>query len=316
MAPRIIRFFRAIGIVAEDVHKIDRPLVARSAGMVAITGIFGAIMIYIFVKTFVYNSQEHFVFLLAAMITMLLITLAGFIDDLVTVLDKGSYKEHESKFRLRQWQKPLLTLPAVIPLMVVLAGNSTIVLPLIGKIDLGILFPLIAVPIGVFGAANMVNLLEGLNGTASGMGLVYTGMLGLYALVHDRPIAAIIALSTFGSLLALWKFHKTPAKIHAGDSLTYLLGSVIACIAILGNMERVALIAATPFFVEFLLKLRGGFRKETLGYCDKLGKIHSRHDKIYSLPHLFMRKGIYTEKEIVRFLILIEFIFAGLIWII
>ena len=49
----------------------------------------------------------------------LMITLAGFIDDLPTILDNGSYKETESKFRIRQWQKPLLILPALIPLMVV-----------------------------------------------------------------------------------------------------------------------------------------------------------------------------------------------------
>ena len=141
-------------------------------------------------------------------------------------------------------------------------------------------------------------------------------MLGLYAFAHNSYIGAVIAFATFGSLLAIWKFHKVPAKILAGDSLTYLLGAVLVSIAILGNMEKAVLICSIPFFIEFILKLRGKFKKETLGSINKEGKLVSLYKKIYSLPHIWMRTGKYTEKQIVGFLIIVELIFSSLIWLI
>lgn len=315
--PIVIRFFRRIGLTVVDIHKIDKRLVVRAGGIAALSGIFAGLMFIIFIQTFINEQPDSVIYMLAATITLTTITIAGFIDDLPTLVDKTGYKEdNNSSIRLKQWQKPLLTIPALVPLMVVSAGTSVIRIPFMGSIDFGILYPLVLVPIGIFGAASMVNNLEGLNGLGSGMGIVYTGMLGVYAYINGRYLAAMIALVAFASLIAFYQFHKTPAQIHAGDSLTYLLGAVIACIAILGNIEKAALICSAPFFIEFALKLRGKLQKGTLGYVDENGKIHSKYDKIYSIPHIFMRTGKFTEKQIVWFMILIELVFASLIWFI
>jgi UDP-N-acetylglucosamine--dolichyl-phosphate N-acetylglucosaminephosphotransferase len=313
-SPLIIQYFKQLGISAIDIHKINKPLVARSAGFIPAIGTFAALSGLIFVQTFVYQNDGLQLYILAAITTLLLITLAGFIDDLSTIKDKAAYKADELGGRLKQWQKPLLILPAVIPLMVISAGNATMSIPFIGDINFGLLYPLALVPIGIFGAANMVNNLEGLNGLSTGMGLVYTGMLGLYSVVHNSYLGAIISFAVFSSLLVLWQFHKTPAKIIAGDSLTYFLGGALACIAILGNIEKAAVICSIPFFIEFALKLRGKLRKDTLGYVDEKGKLHSKWDKIYSLPHIWMRTGRFTEKQIVYQLILVELVFSLLIW--
>jgi UDP-N-acetylglucosamine--dolichyl-phosphate N-acetylglucosaminephosphotransferase len=40
---------------------------------------------------------------------------------------------------LRQWQKPIFTFFAALPIMVINAGQSTMNLPLIGSVDFGIL---------------------------------------------------------------------------------------------------------------------------------------------------------------------------------
>jgi UDP-N-acetylglucosamine--dolichyl-phosphate N-acetylglucosaminephosphotransferase len=314
--PIIIRFFRRIGLTVTDIHKQNKPLVVRSAGIPVMAGVFMSTMLFIFISRFFYDDQSLIINLFGFVTTVLLITFAGFFDDLATIQDKSAYKDKESKLRLKQWQKPLLVLPALIPLIVISAGESSMNVPLFGDINFGILYPLLLVPIGILGAANMINNLEGLNGLSSGMGIVYTGMLGLYSYINNSQLGAIISFSTFGALLAIWKFHKTPARILAGDSLTYLLGAVLASIAILGNMEKAALICAIPFFIEFALKLRGKLKKETIGYVDKNNKIHSKYNKIYSLPHIWMRTGKYTEKQIVYFLILVELFFSSLIWII
>ncbi len=315
--PWLIKYLRRIGLVVRDQNKEDKPLVPISGGLAVLAGVFAGLLLFIFVRTFfsgdkggLVPTDENLMLLFASMTSLLLITLVGFLDDLVI---ERKTKSHS--LGLKQWQKPLFTLVAAIPLMVVNAGFTIMYLPFGFKVELGILFPLLIIPIGVVGASNMVNMLAGYNGMESGMGIVYIGMLGLFAYVNDRDVAALIALVLFFSLLAFYIYNKYPAKILPGDSLTYLLGGSIAVIAIVGNIERAAIVSAIPFFIEFILKARKKFNVNSYGYYYK-GKIMSHYDKIYSIPHIFARTGRFTEKQIVYFMILIQLIFSSLIWIV
>jgi len=308
-----IRFLRRAGVVGTDVHKPNKPLIPCSAGIPVAIGIFLSLMLYVFFKIFVVNDPTNIILIFAAVTTILLITFTGFLDDLLHYRSNIINGDNRTG-GLKRWQKPLLTIPAAIPLMVIAAGTTTMAVPFLGDVNFGILYPLLLIPMGVVGAANMVNLLGGLNGIESGMGIVYTGMLGLYAWYAGSSLAAVIAFAAFGSLLAVFYFNKYPAKILPGDSIQYLLGAVLISIAVLGNMEKAVVIASIPFFIELILKLRGKLNKETLGILTKDGKIKSKYDKIYSIPHIFMRPGKFTEKQIVLFVMLIELGFASLIW--
>ncbi|MFH1211246.1 MAG: hypothetical protein V1645_05020 [archaeon] len=313
--PWLIRYLRKIGLVVKDQNKEATPLVPLSGGMAVIAGILAGLMSFIFFRTFFPGSEGTLVVnngslanLFAGILTILIITFVGFVDDLVIRSD------HDSSTGLKQWQKPLLTLAAAVPLMVVGAGHTTMGIPFIGEVNFGIIYPLIIIPIGVVGAANMVNLLGGLNGLETGMGIIYMGSLGLYAFVNQSYLGALIALVTFASLIGFYYFNRFPAKIFPGDSLTYLLGASIAVIAILGNIERAAIIVSIPFIIEAMLKARSRFKAQCYGTYEN-GKIKSMYNKIYSLTHIFM-KGKYTEKQITYFILGIEVVFAGLIWLI
>lgn len=308
VTPVLIRYLNKIGLTDKDMNKKDKPVLPRSGGLAVSIGLFIGIMTYVFVQTFILKDNSNTTFILAAIISIATITFIGFIDDLLGTVARSHYRG------LRQWQKPLLVLPAAIPLMVVNSGVSTMHVPIIGNVHLGLLYPLLLIPIAVVGAGNMVNLLAGFNGLESGMAIVYTGMLGLMAYYIGETTAATIAFVTFASLFAFFYFNKYPAKILPGDSLTYLLGAVIVSIAILGNMEKKALIVSIPFFIEFALKLRGKLKNQSYGMY-KDGKVISMYKKIYSLPHIFTITGRYTEKQVVYFMILIELVFASLIWI-
>ena len=119
---------------------------------------------------------------------------------------------------------------------------------------------------------------------------------------------------TCGALLAFLLFNTPPAKIFPGDSLTYLLGGVLVSMAIIGNIERAALIVSIPFFIEFILKIRGKLKKQSYGTIND-GKIHSLYDKIYSIPHFFTIQNKFTEKQVVFFVWLIELFCCSLLWI-
>lgn len=315
MTSWLIRYLNRIGLVVKDMNKESTPLVPLSGGLSVVAGVFAGLTTFIFFRTFFpstaglildNSSLLHF---FAGISVILIISFVGFIDDLII------NRSHDRSSGLRQWQKPLITLAAAVPLMVVDAGTTVMGFPLLGEVDVGLLYPLLFIPLGVVGAANMVNMLGGFNGMETGMGIVYTGMLGLYAYVHQSYIGALIALVTFTALIGFYYYNKYPAKILPGDSLTYLLGAVLACIAILGNLEKATLIVSIPFFIEFLLKTRSKFRAQSYGYY-KEGKIHSKYSKIYSIPHIFTRTGKFTERQIVWFMILIELGFSSLIWVV
>lgn len=308
--PWMIRYLKRINLVVKDQNKKDKPLIPISGGLAVMGGIFLGLMTYICIRTFIFNDTNLLLYFFAAITAILLISVVGFIDD--SIIKRG----RDASAGLKQWQKPLLTLIAAIPLVAIKAGVSSIFVPFIGNVNLGLVYPLIVVPLIVIYLSNAVNLLAGFNGLEAGLGLIYTGMLGLYAYANGSYVAAVIALTTFAALLAFLKFNWYPAKIFPGDSLTYLLGAVLACIAILGNLEKAVFIISIPFLIEFLLKATSKFKAQSFGYW-KNGKIFSLHEnKIYSLTHLFTRTGKFTEKQIVIFLMLIELIFALLIWIV
>lgn len=308
--PYAIRYLKRIGLVVKDQNKKGRPLVPISGGLPVAGGIFLGLMSYAFIRTFIYGDSMMLLPIFASITTILLITFIGFVDDSIIK------REKDTSAGLKQWQKPLLTLVAAIPLMAINAGVSQMSFPFIGTIDFGLLYPLLLIPITVIIAANMVNLLAGMNGLEAGLGLVYMGMLGLFAAYNGNYIAAVLALSTFAALLAFLKFNWVPAKIFPGDSLTYLLGAVLACIAIVGNMEKAVMIVSIPFAIEFFLKARSRFKAKSFGTY-KNGKVASLHGKkVYSLVHLFTRTERFTEKQIVIYLMLFEFLISLLIWIV
>jgi hypothetical protein len=58
----------------------------------------------------------------------------------------------------------LFPIIAALPLMAIAAGETTMFIPFFGIINLGIIYSLIVIPIGVTGASNAFNMLAGFNG--------------------------------------------------------------------------------------------------------------------------------------------------------
>ena len=312
ITPYTIKYFRFIGLTTTDVHKRNKPLVPSSAGVPLVAGIMTGLLVYVFLSVFIWKQNTQLVSLFASMVSILIIMFSGFIDDLNTKQVKV-VGYIEGKRGLKAWQKPLLTLPAAFPLMAIMAGSTSMNLPLIGTVNFGIFYPLIIVPIGVVGASNMINMLGGYNFLEGGMGLIYTFSLGLFAYLHGNFIASIIFLTTFGALCGIARYNFYPAKILPGDSLTYSLGAIVAVGAIIGNMEKAVIITMLPFIIQGILKFYSRFKlgyfASDLGILQKDGKIKSKYKNIYSWTHLLMKLNL-TEKQIVLTMIGIQIVFA------
>jgi len=84
--------------------------------------------------------------------------------------------------------------------------------------------------------------------------------------------------------------------------------------AILGNFEKVALIAFMPYFIEIILKLRGRLKVQSFGIPNKDNCLKMPFKKIYGLTHfsIFLlgkfKKNVY-EKDVVYLIFVIQIIF-------
>jgi len=307
LTPKLANYLKEIGLLGKDFQKPKKPKVPEMGGPAVIAGFLSGMFLFIWIKVFMYGEPEGLVEIFAGITTLLIIFLVGMFDDL-----SGIKKSNIKRKGLKQWQKPLLTLPASIPLIAIMAGNSSITLPFIGSIDVGILYPLLLVPLGVVGASNAINMLAGLNGLEAGMGAVLLGALGIYAYINGNLLIAAFGLIFASSLLGFLIFNWYPAKIFPGDSLCYAIGAAVAIMAILGNMERFAVYCFIPWFIELLLKARSKFRAESFGKLRSDGTLACRYDECYSLTHVVMKLGKFKENEIVEILIIFEIIICVL----
>jgi UDP-N-acetylglucosamine--dolichyl-phosphate N-acetylglucosaminephosphotransferase len=313
LTPNTKKFLERLEIIGTDQQKPGKPRFATSGGLLVISGLLLGGFFFIALNTFLIKTPIDLSYLLASYCSILIITTIGLLDD-INIRPRMSRNKGLKDYRigLKQWQKPLLTLPAAIPLMSIMAGTSQMSLPIIGVVDLGIIYPLILIPIAVVVVSNATNMLAGMNGLESGLGFVSLFALGSYALYFNRIEAAVIAFAASFSLLAFLRWNWFPAKFLPGDSLTYLVGATYISVVITGNMEKFGIIIFIPWIIEAFLKLRSKFRARSLGDLQNDGTLRAPYEKIYSLTHLVMKIKPMKEWKITTALILFEIVICVL----
>jgi len=293
-----------------DMNKYkSKPTISKAGGLAVTIAITLSVLVYIFFKTFILHSPTHEVEVLSITITLLLACFIGFIDD---IFGWG-------KSAITGYKKILMTIPIAIPLMVINAGQSAMALPFLGTIDFGIIYPLVIVPLAIIGTTNGFNLLAGFNGMEAGLGVVAFAGLGVIAYLTSQLWLVLIAGIIISALLGFLIFNKNPAKIFPGNTLTYILGGLFGSLAIIGNMEKPALIIFIPFILEGFLKLRSRFKAWNFGIPNKDNSLEPRYKKNYSLTHIALRvlkkikpsRKVY-ENDITFFIILLEIILIAI----
>ena len=276
--PLWIKRAKKAGLVGKDMNKFKSQDIAEAGGIVVTAGFILGVLTYIAIRTFYFQSSSNLIEILALICTILIVSFIGMIDDVL-----------EWKLGLNKKIRIFLVLFASIPLVVINAGESTILLPFLGVTNIGILYTIILIPLGIVGATTTFNFLAGYNGLEAGQGILILSALALASLVTGSSWLGLVALCMIGALFGFLYYNKYPAKVFPGDVITYSIGALIACMAILGNYEMFAIFIFTPYIIETCLKLRGKLNKESFGVPQKDGSIKNKHDKIYGLEHLAIR---------------------------
>lgn len=293
-------------LAAIDVHKFDRRQVAEVGGLAVLGGFLIGILSYVGTKVFYYQFYENLSIVFATLTALLIAAIIGLVDDILGW-----------KIGLRARYKVAITFFIALPIMVINSGQPTMFIPLLGITDLGLLYPLLLIPLALIGTSNGFNMIAGYNGLEAGLGIIILSTLGLLMYFLEESFIAVFAFTMVAALFAFWLYNKYPAKVFPGNTLTYIVGSLIGIIAIWGNIEKFALLLFIPYFLELALKLRGRLLKESFGQIKKDGTLRLRYEKLYGLEHVAIvvleKCGLQTtEKNVVYSLYLFQLCFAAL----
>ena len=267
--PKIIKKLEEADIVGKDIHKSWKPVVAEMGG-------FGIIFGFVLGMFSGIYMHEILAFpLLIVLVVILLVGMIGILDDLLALSSK-------SKF--------FLLFIAGLPLMWAAPPN------------VGILY-LITIPIALSIGANLTNMLAGLNGIESGLGVISMTSLTIACIILGKYDVTIISMSMLGALDAFLYFNRYPAKIFPGDTGTLIIGAAIVCIAFIGRVKLIALIVMMPNIIDAALKfysagvMNRSQQKPT--QINDEGKLVRPDAGFKSLIRLILRKPI-AEKDAVK----------------
>ncbi len=307
--PRTIKILKEKDIMGIDVHKPDKPKVAKGGGFVVLFAMVTSLLIVIGITTF--QGQEIDTGLLAALVSILLAGMIGLLDD---------------NLDFRNRTKIVLPMLASIPMMAMQVGTTTMSIPLIGTVDLGVLYPLVVIPLMMTFIIDSTNMYGGMNGLEAGLAAVNSGSLILYVVLLSFIDATetsqalldsgVVAGALLGACLAFLIFNRFPAKILPGDVGRLPMGAAIAAALILGNMDRLAIFLYLPFGLNFLLYImyRTYVHRKGIEYVkfaspreDGTLEVVGPFTMYWILPHM---SDNVTEKRNVSLLILIQAVIA------
>lgn len=144
----------------------------------------------------------------------------------------------------------------------------------------------LSTPVTIFwiiGITNTVNLIDGLDGLAAGVGSIAAMTMLFVAVINGYTEVAIMSAILAGSAFGFLPHNFNPAKIFMGDTGSLFLGYMLSVIAINGLMKSVAAIGIVvpilalgiPIFDTTFAIFRRALNKRPIFEADK-GHLHHR----------------------------------------
>lgn len=207
-------------------RKVHQKATPRLGGLAIYSGFIVATLFFVAASYFL-NVHINYAPLLGIIASSTLILVVGFFDDLMG---------------MGAWVKFVLQILAAC--LAVYSGVQITYIsnPFNGPIVLGLL----SFPITIFwlvGFTNAINLIDGLDGLASGITAIASVALFFVALRTHQIETAMLILSLGGAAAGFLRYNFNPAQIFLGDSGSLFLGFVIASASVVGVLKSTLVIA-------------------------------------------------------------------------
>jgi UDP-N-acetylglucosamine--dolichyl-phosphate N-acetylglucosaminephosphotransferase len=290
------RTFPSMGISGIDIHKADSPVRAEMGGLAVLVALGVGSVLYLGLN---FSADGPAVLFAAASSAIVLTGLVGVADDMV---------ELSQKF------KPFLIVAASAPLMLFLFGRAYIYIPLLGNVHLGLLYPLVAVPLAITTSANFSNLLAGFNGLEAGIASISLGTMSLLSGITGHQTVAALGLILTLAYVGFLGMNWYPAKVFPGDSGTLMAGAALGALGLASGLEFEAVVLSIPAAMDFALKMidRRPFKQRQLFGNTKVRPDGTLEPAAYpALVHAFMKVSPIRERDLVLCVLAMQALFAA-----
>ena len=314
MTPQAKKFAEAVGAVDQpNARRVNKVPIPRLGGIAVFLGFMISLLLFA-------DTDRQ---ILGIVLGAVIVAAGGLVDDIVN---------------LKPWIKLLIQVIAAVVTIrcgVVLDGisalnDNTVYL---GK-GLAILITLL----WIVGCTNAVNLIDGLDGLASGSTIISAvSMLIVSLMVPANPNVSIILAALIGACAGFLPYNIHPAKIFLGDVGAQLLGYVMASASLLGLFKMHAVvtmlipvlalavpIADTVFaFVRRLFKGQSPFKADKGHFHHRLLALGLSHKQVvlvlWGATAMFGLVGILIVGQTTAtkwIVVAAMLIVAGLIWLV
>src|ERR1700686_73102 len=143
-------------------------------------------------------------------------------------------------------------LGAVTVLFYVLGGRiEGLSIPFVGNVTLHPVLGFLLTMVWVVGIANAFNLIDGVDGLASGSALFSSLVLLTVSLIQGKALVAVIALVLTGALAGFLRYNFNPASIFLGDSGSLFVGFALAALSVQGAQKASTAVAVAIPILAF-----------------------------------------------------------------
>src|SRR5215831_5489888 len=220
-----------------DQRRIHQKAVPRLGGVAIFVSIVLALASIVFLHNGVtQNLRPELKAVAAVLVCGLLVLLLGVYDDI-----RGANASIK-----------LVSLAAIAVLFYALGGRiDGLSVPFFGQITLHPIFGLGLTVLWVVGIANAFNLIDGVDGLATGSALFSSLVLVTVSLIQGKESVAVIALVLTGALAGFLRYNFNPASIFLGDSGSLFVGFSLAALSLQGSQKASTAVAVAIPILAF-----------------------------------------------------------------
>lgn len=129
-------------------------------------------------------------------------------------------------------------------------GWTTLMVPYLGRFDIGVVGMILLVAFSVIATANSVNITDGLDGLSGGLAMLAYAAFGVIALLQGQYMLFGFCLTVVGWLLSYIWFNVPPARFMMGDSGSFALGAGLGIVAVMTDSFLLLPLIGLLFVIE------------------------------------------------------------------
>ena len=160
------------------------------------------------------------------------------------------------------------------------------------------LTPWVSLPVSILwlvGCANALNLIDGMDGLAAGVGFFASMTTMIAALMHQNIELALVTAPLAGALLGFLRYNFNPASIFLGDCGSLLIGFLLGCFGAVWSHKSATVLGMTAPLMALAIPL--------LEVAVSIARRFLRNQPIFQadrehIHHRLLARGLTTRRSV------------------